>query len=224
MLEKQLFEWQDSAYKAFQCRLIPTVNPDTVIGVRTPQLRRLAREIAGTPQAAEFMLQLPHRYYEENSLHGFLIEQIRDFDQCIAALETFLPYVNNWATCDTMSPKALIRQPDRLLVQIGRWLRSDQTYTVRFGIGQLMSHYLDARFCPEYPQAVAAVCSQEYYINMMRAWYFATALAKQYAAVLPFLAEHRLDAWTHNKAIQKACESRRLTQEQKDELRRLKRL
>lgn len=224
MLEKQLFEWQDSAYKVFQCRLIPTVNPDTVIGVRTPQLRRFAREIAGTPQAAEFMRQLPHRYYEENSLHGFLIEQIRDFDQCIAALEAFLPYVDNWATCDTMSPKALIRQPDRLLVQIGRWLQSDQTYTVRFGIGQLMSHYLDARFCPEYPQAVAAVCSQEYYINMMRAWYFATALAKQYAAVLPFLTEHRLDAWTHNKAIQKACESRRLTQEQKDELRRLKHL
>lgn len=221
-LEERLLRLRDEQFRQFQCRLIPTVEPSRIIGVRTPQLRALARELEGTPQAAAFLHQLPHRSFEEDSLHGILISRIRGFDACLTAVEAFLPYVDNWATCDILSPRALVRQPQQLLQAIERWLHSGQTYTVRFGIGQLMAHFLDARFSPDYLQAVAAVQSEEYYVNMMRAWYFATAAAKQYEAVLPCFINRQLDSWTHNKAIQKAVESRRIPAEHKRTLQQLR--
>ena len=221
-LHDQLFALQDLEYRAFHSRLMPTVDPETIIGVRTPELRKLARGFAREPEAAAFLQTLPHRYYEENNLHGFLIETIKDFDQCIGALDAFLPYVDNWATCDLMSPKVLKQDLPRLLTHIRRWMASGHVYTIRFGMEMLMRYYLDEAFRPEYLDWVAAVHSEEYYVNMMIAWFFAEALAKQYDAALPYLLKHRLDVWTHNKAIQKARESYRITPEQKAYLKTLK--
>lgn len=223
VIRKRLFELKDEEYKAFNSSLIPSVDPDTVIGVRTPALRHLARELKNTAEAEEFLKVLPHGYFEENNLHAFLIEYIKDFDKCLYELERFLPYVDNWATCDMMRPKVLKRQPEKLLSFIGLWLASDKTYTVRYAVGLLMSHFLDENFDVSYAEKVAAVASDAYYVNMMRAWYFATALAKQYESVVPFIEENRLDVWTSNKAIQKAVESRRITAEQKEYLKRFKR-
>ena len=222
-LHDQLFALQDLEYRAFHSRLMPTVDPETIIGVRTPELRKLARGFAREPEAAAFLQTLPHRYYEENNLHGFLIETIKDFDQCIGALDAFLPYVDNWATCDLMSPKVLKQDLPRLLTHIRRWMASGHVYTIRFGMEMLMRYYLDEAFRPEYLDWVAAVHSEEYYVNMMIAWFFAEALAKQYDAALPYLLKHRLDVWTHNKALQKARESYRITPEQKAYLKTLKR-
>ena len=221
-IQNRLFSMQDAVYRDFQCRLMPTVPPETVIGVRTPALRALAKEFSGTADAAAFLAALPHRYYEENNLHGFLLCRIRDFDACLEQVERFLPWIDNWATCDGLAPGALIRRPDALLESIGRWLDSAHTYTRRFGIGCLMRWFLDDRFLPAYPEAVAAIRSDEYYVNMMIAWYFATALAKQYDAVLPYLEQNRLDPWVHNKTIQKACESYRVPQAHKAYLKGLK--
>ncbi len=221
-IQEILFELQDLEYRAFHSKLIPTIDPETIIGVRTPALRKLAKQVAKMPEAKTFLKELPHKYYEENNLHGFLLEEIKDFDACIAALDEFLPYVDNWATCDMMSPKVLKKHLPELVKVIEGWLASDRIYTVRFGIGMLMRFYLDDAFDLAYPEMVAGVCSEEYYVNMMRAWYFATALAKQYDAVLPFIKEKRLDDWTHNKAIQKSVESNRITKEQKAYLKSLK--
>lgn len=221
-IQRSLFEWQDIKYKAFQCKLMPTVNPDTVIGVRTPELRKLAKKLSKLPEALTFLSILPHTYYEENNLHGFLIETIKDYDTAIAAVETFLPYIDNWATCDLMSPRVFKNHLPALYQKIVIWLTSDQTYTVRFGIGMLMKFYLDDHFRPEILELVAGVRSEEYYVNMMIAWYFATALAKQYDAVVPYIQEHRLERWTHNKTIQKAVESYRISKETKAYLRTLK--
>lgn len=221
-VQTRLFALQDLPYRDFQCKLMPTVDPETVIGVRTPALRSFAKAFAKTPEAAAFMGCLPHTYYEENNLHGFLIESMKDFDQAVAALDAFLPYVDNWATCDLMHPRVFRRHLPELLAPVQRWLGSQHPYTVRFAIGMLMSFYLDEAFQPAYPAMVAAVRREEYYVNMMIAWYFATALAKQYDAVLPYLQERRLDPWTHNKAIQKAVESYRITDGQKAYLRGLK--
>lgn len=221
-VQEQLFEMQDLSYHDFHCRLIPTVDPDTVIGVRTPQLRKFAKEFSKTPDAPQFLQLLPHRYYEENNLHGCLIEAMKDYAQVIDALDTFLPYVDNWATCDLMAPKIFKRHLPELLEPVRRWISSGHTYTIRFGIGMLMRFYLDDAFSEEYPKIVASVRSEEYYVNMMIAWYFATALAKQYDTVLPYLENRRLAPWTHNKAIQKAIESYRITAEQKAYLRTLK--
>lgn len=218
----RLFSMQDLSYKTFQCALMPTVDPNTVIGVRTPVLRRYAKELAGSDEAMEFMLSLPHAYYEENNLHAFLIEQIGDFEETVAALERFLPYVDNWATCDSMSPKTFAKKPEDLLPKIEKWLRSEKTYTVRYAIGLLMRYFLDDRFCLTYAERVASIQSDEYYVNMMIAWYFTTALAKQYDAILPFLTERRLSGWIHNKTIQKAVESYRITDEQKQILHTLR--
>jgi 3-methyladenine DNA glycosylase AlkD len=222
MIQKRLFELKDTEYKDFQCKLMPTVAREAVIGVRTPELRRLANEFSKMPESAEFMKVLPHKYYEENNLHGFLIEKIKDYDVCVAALNDFLPYVDNWATCDMMSPKVLGRHPEKLIEQIKIWLADDHTYTIRFGLGMLMGFFLDENFKPEYIKLAAEVKSSEYYVNMMIAWYFATALTKQYSAALPYIVEHRLDRWVHNKAIQKAIESRCIADEQKEYLRSLK--
>ena len=221
-LRQQLFAMADPSYKSFHCALIPTVDPDTVIGIRTPMLRKFAAEFAKTEDAAAFLRDLPHRYYEENNLHGFLLEKIKDYDTLIAELNRFLPHVNNWATCDMISPKIFKKHLPELFEQIRTWLKAEDTYTVRFAIGMLMKFCLDESFDPAGPGLVAKIRSEEYYINMMIAWYFATALAKQYDAILPYLEERRLDPWTHNKAIQKAVESRRITAEQKEYLRTLR--
>lgn len=223
-IRQQLFALQDPVYQQFQSNLLPTLASETVIGVRIPVLRKFAHEVYQSGQGTAFLQELPHQYYDENNLHGFLIEQCRDFDEAIVLLDAFLPYVDNWATCDLMMPKILGKHRAELLPHIQRWMASDRPYTVRYGIGQLMRWYLDdATFEPYYLDWVAAVQSEEYYVNMMRAWYFATALAKQYEATLPILTRHQLDAWTHNKTIQKAVESYRITPEQKAFLRGCKR-
>ena len=222
IVREALFSMQDIPYREFHSKLIPTVEKETIIGVRTPQLRKYARQFARTPEAAEFLQILPHRYYEENNLHGFLIEGMKDYDTCVAHLERFLPYVDNWATCDLVCPKIFQRHLPDLLTQIRQWISSGHTYTVRFGVGMLMRFYLDEAFDTAYPDLVAAIRSEEYYVNMMVAWYFATALAKQYEQILPYIKEQRLAPWTHNKAIQKSIESSRITREQKDELRTLR--
>ncbi|MCM1100452.1 MAG: DNA alkylation repair protein [Clostridium sp.] len=222
-IREQLFALQDTEYKAFHAKLIPTVDPERIIGVRTPELRKLAKKLWKTGETAEFMAELPHLYYEENNLHVFWIEQIRDCEECIAALDTFLPHVDNWATCDMTAPKVLGRHKERLIGAIRVWIASEHTYAIRFGMGMLMRHFLDEDFDAEYPDMVAEFSSEEYYVNMMRAWYFATALAKQYDAVIPYIREQRLDVWTHNRTIQKAVESYRITPEQKNYLRSLRR-
>lgn len=213
---------QDLGYRDFQAKLIPTIDKSTVIGVRTPELRKFAKEFCKTPNWNEFLEFLPHSYYEENNLHGFLIEQIKDYDHTILAIGEFLPYVDNWATCDLMSPKIFKKHLPELLTKIKEWLQSSQTYTIRFAIRMLMNFYLDNDFAEEYPSLVAGVKSNEYYVKMMVAWYFATALAKQYDSIVPFLEGKKLDEWCHNKAIQKATESYRITDEQKAYLRTLK--
>ena len=222
-ITEKLFSVQDMKYRQFHSKLMPTVAPEVIIGVRTPELRKLAKTLAGTPEAEAFLKELPHQYYEENNLHGFLLEAIKDFEDCITALNEFLPYVDNWATCDMMSPKVLKKHPEKLYEWVKIWISSGETYTIRFGVNMLMKYYLDDTFLTEYPDMVASIQSEEYYVKMVIAWYFATALAKQYEAIVPYLEEGRLDVWTHNKTIQKAVESYRITKEQKAYLKTLKR-
>lgn len=217
-----LYQLQDRDYRDFQCRLMPTVDPATVIGVRTPQLRQLSKTLVKRADVDAFLLDLPHAYFDLNQLHAFVLSEMKDFDRCVAEVDRFLPYVDNWATCDQLSPKAFRAHRDALLPHVRRWIASEQTYTIRFGVGMLLEHYLDGDFDPVLPELVAALRSEEYYVNMMIAWYFATALAKQYAQIVPYIENRRLDAWTHNKAIQKAVESRRITPEQKAYLKTLK--
>ncbi len=221
-IQKQLFALQDKGYQAFHSRLMPTVPAEKVIGVRTPVLRKLAKQLAGTPQAEVFLKSLPHEYYEENNLHAFLLETIRDYDRALAETEKFLPYIDNWATCDGFCPKVFAKHKTELLEPVRRWLASGEVYTMRYAMEMLMRFYLDEDFRPEYLAWVAGVHSGEYYLNMMRAWYFATALAKQPDAALPWLTEKRLDVWTHNKTIQKAVESCRIPDEMKQQLRALR--
>ena len=215
----RLFGMQDTQYRDFTAKLIPTVAPERIIGVRMPELRRYAMELSKTADAAAFLALLPHRYHEENCLHGFLIGRIADYDACVAALDAFLPHVDNWATCDSIRPVCFKRNLPRLTGEIRRWMASEQTYTVRFGIEMLMCFYLDGAFDPIYLDWVAALRSEEYYVNMMIAWFFATALAKQWDAALPIIGERRLDNWVHNKAIQKAIESDRIPEDRKNLLR-----
>jgi len=200
---------------------MPTVEKELIIGVRTPELRKFAKEFSKSPFAAKFLETLPHKYYEENNLHAFLIEQIGDYGKCIAELNRFLPYVDNWATCDMMRPKVFKKHLPELLDQIKIWLKSDDVYTLRFGIEMLMCHYLDGNFSEEYPRWVSEIRSDEYYIRMMVAWYFATALSKQYEAVIPYLEKKKLDSDTHKKAIRKALESYRIPADKKAYLRML---
>lgn len=221
-ITQHLFELQDTKYRDFQGKLIPTVKPDAIIGVRTPDLRKYAKELYKQPKAQVFLAELPHRYFDENQLHAFILSEEKDFDKCIVQVEAFLPCIDNWATCDQLSPKAFKKKPELLLPHIKKWLKSKHTYTVRFAIGMLLQHFLDKHFAPAYLKQVATVHSQEYYINMMVAWYFATALAKQYDDTLPYIEQKKLPAWTHNKTIQKAVESYRITDRQKIYLRSLK--
>lgn len=222
LVQKQLFAMQDLSYRDFHSRLIPDIDPERIIGVRTPQLRKYAKTLAKSPEAERYLQRLPHQYYDENNLHGFLIEEIRDYETCIRELNRFLPHVDNWATCDLMAPKILKSHLQELLEQIQGWIASDHTYTIRFGIEMLMRFYLEDAFDPVYPEMVAGVHSEAYYVRMVIAWYFATALAKQYDVVIPYLEERRLEPWVHNKTIQKAVESYRITAEQKAYLRTLR--
>lgn len=218
-IRQRLFALQDEKFRDFHSRLIPTVPPDSIIGVRTPELRKLAKEVGTEPA---FLSDLPHKYYDENQLHALIISGMKDFDECTARLEEFLPFVDNWATCDQMSVKIFKKHTQQLLPFVKKWLDSGHTYTVRYGVGCLMNYYLDSEFSPEYMEIVANIRSNEYYINMMIAWYFATALAKQYSEAVKYIEQHRLGDWTHRKAIQKAIESYRITDEQKKYLKTLK--
>lgn len=221
-VQTRLFELQDLKYRDFHAKLMPTVNKEKIIGVRTPALRIFAKNYGKTEEAKEYLQILPHQYYEENNLHGLLIEQIKDYDICLKEIDRFLPYIDNWATCDMLAVKVVKKHLDIFIDEIYRWMESDHTYTIRFGVNMLMRYYLEDAFRMEYPEKVAQIRSEEYYVNMMRAWYFATALAKQYEKILPFIEEQKLDVWTHNKTIQKAIESYRITPEQKEYLRGLK--
>lgn len=221
-VQQQLFELQDLKYRDFHTSLLPTVDKERIIGVRTPALRAFAKQYGKTEESKEFLKVLPHQYYEENNLHGLLIEQIKDYEECLRELERFLPYIDNWATCDMLAVRTVKKHLDVFIKEIYRWIESEHSYIIRFAIGMLMRYYLDEEFILEYAQKVAEVSSEKYYVNMMRAWYFATALAKQYEQVLPFIEEKRLDVWTHNKTIQKAVESYRITPEQKEHLKSLK--
>lgn len=222
-IKNELFKLQDLKYREFSIKLIPTVNPDAVIGVRTPVLREFAKKITHNEKdVALFLNQLPHRFYDENQLHAFILSEIKDFDLCIKEVSRFLPYIDNWATCDQMSPKVFHKHRAELLNYIMIWIKSNHVFTVRFAIGMLMQHYLEDDFDIKYPQDVAMIRSDEYYINMMIAWYFATALTKQYETIIPFLENKYLMPWTHNKAIQKAIESYRISDSQKQYLKTLK--
>ena len=222
-IRSMLFELRDEKYADFSAKLMPTLDKSTVIGVRIPVLRRLVKKISGTHEAQAFLRDLPHKYFEENNLHAFIVCETKDFDKCLSELERFLPFVDNWATCDSMRPKSFRVNSEKFLPKINEWIASDHTYTVRFAIELLMTHFLDESFDESYLCKVASVKSNEYYVNMMKAWYFATALAKQYDATAIYLEQNRLDAWTHNKTIQKAVESYRITAEQKAYLRTLRR-
>lgn len=221
-IKNDLFALQDKKYKEFQSKLIPNISPDTIIGVRTPALRKYAKESLGILDAELFMEDLPHEYFEEYAIHGFLVERLKDFDEVIMRLESLLPHIDNWANCDQLTPKVFKKNTKKLLPHIMRWIESDFVYMKRFGIRMLMCFYLDEKFDTKYLDIVAEIRSDEYYIKMMVAWYFATALAKQFDATLPYITENKLDVWTHNKAIQKSIESYRITAEKKEVLRNLK--
>ncbi|MBR4831903.1 MAG: DNA alkylation repair protein [Butyrivibrio sp.] len=221
-IREELHKHQDLKYRDLQIKILPSVKPDAIIGVRTPELRSYAKELAKRDDIHEFLKDLPHKYFDEDQLHAFILSGMKDYEKCIAETEVFLPYVNNWATTDQMSPKVFKRHRTELLKHVNKWIKSKKTYTIRFGIGMLMEHFLDEDFDIKYPETVAKIRSDEYYVNMMIAWYFATALAKQYDAVRPFIENKKLDTWTHNKAIQKSVESYRITPEQKTYLKTLK--
>ena len=222
MIQEELFALQDTEYAAFQSKLTPNIPRESIIGVRVPQLRNLAKRIGKSKEAQEFLLTLPHTYYDENMLHSLLVSEIKDFDDCVSAIDVFLPYVDNWAVCDILSPRTFKKNRTRLLTEIQRWASSRHVYTCRFGIEMLMTHFLDEDFDSEYLEIPAQIHSDEYYINMMIAWFFATALAKQWDSALPYLETKKLDVWVHNKTIQKARESYRITAEQKLYLKSLK--
>ena len=218
-LQEQLFEMQDLGYREFHSKLMPTVDKGKIIGIRTPQLRKFAKEFAKTEEKELFLNTLPHLYYEEDNLHGFLLEMEKDYAVLVEKVDRFLPYVDNWATCDMMRPKVFKKHLPELFEYVKVWMESEHTYTVRYGIGMLLSFYLDEEFDEKHLEMVAKIRSEEYYVNMMIAWYFATALAKQWDAVICYIEKQKLDKWTHNKAIQKAIESYRVTKEQKEYLR-----
>ena len=222
-IRKELKKLQDIGYRKMQVTIIPTVSADSIIGVRTPALRQLAKEFSKREDISAFLEDLPHKYFEENQLHAFILSGMKDAENCIKLVDSFLPYVDNWATCDQMSPKVFKKHKELLLEYVNKWIGSGHTYVKRFAIGMLMEHFLDEDFKTSYLTKVSKIRSEEYYVNMMTAWYFATALAKQYEAALPFIEGQKLDKWTHNKSIQKAVESYRITPEQKEYLKSLRR-
>ena len=217
-----LFSKQDIKYRDFQAPLFPNIAKEKMIGVRTPELKKLAKELSGSELANKFINELPHQYFDENQLHAFIISLIKDYDICLKEVERFLPYIDNWGTCDQLSPKVFAKHKDELIISIKKWLKSKHIYTVRFAIGLLLGLYLDESFKEEYLEAVSQIQSEEYYINMMIAWYFATALAKQWYFAIKYIEDKKLSPWVHNKTIQKAVESYRITDEQKTYLKSLK--
>ena len=216
MIER-LLVLQDLAYRDFQRKLIPNINPDSIIGVRTPELRKLSRRAD-----VNFRKSLPHTYFEENQIHAFSLEKMENFDNLMDEVEAFLPFVDNWATCDQLRPKIFGKSQERLLPYIRRWLKSDHPYTVRFAMEMLMLHYLGDCFDAEFPALVASVQMDDYYVRMMATWYFATALSVRYDEIIPYLEQHRLIPWIHNKTIQKCVESTRISAEQKRYLKTLR--
>lgn len=221
-LYDRLNEVRDEAYREFQIRLVPNVPPETVVGVRTPEMRRIAKDVFTSADRDAFLNDLPHKYYEENLIHFFVLSIIRDFDECVRRVEAFLPYVDCWPVSDQATPKAFRKNHEKLLPYIRKWIASEHVYTARFGIRMLMNEFLDADFKEEYLSLVAAKQGEDYYLRMMVAWYFATALAKRYDETVPYLEARRLDEWTHRKTIQKAIESFRVTDAHKEYLRSLR--
>lgn len=222
-IKARLLSMQDTKYRDFSLSLIPNISCESVIGVRIPQLRALSAELVKSGEYTDFIKDLPHNYFEEYHLHSFVISQMKDFDSCIAELEKFLPHVDNWSVCDSLRPKCFAKNRHKLLPNIEQWLKSEHTYTKRFAIEMLMVHYLDEDFSPQYLKSVAELETDEYYLKMMIAWYFATALAKQCNCALPYISERKIkDRWIHNKIIQKACESYRIDAETKTKLKKMK--
>ena len=213
--QKQLFELQDLKYRDFHSKLLPGIDKEKIIGIRTPQLRKFAKEFAKTEEEVLFLQELPHTYYEENNLHMMLVSWMKDYGACLKEVRRFLPYIDNWATCDLPLPKCFEKHKTELLPEIQSWIMDTHTYTIRYGIGVLMRLYLDEAFLPEFPELVAQVRSEEYYVNMMIAWYMSTALAKQWETIIPYIEQKKLPEWVHRKTIQKAVESYRITPEQK---------
>ena len=221
-IKEKLFKLQDKEYRKIQVKTITNIYPDTIIGVRTPELKKLANEMFKSNNYKSFIEDLPHKYFDENQLHAFIISKIKDYDECFDAFNKFLPYIDNWATCDQSCPNAFKKNSDKLIKEIKTWIKSKKTYTIRFGISMLMRNYLDDNYKEEYLGLVSKIRSKEYYVNMMIAWFFATALAKRYDDTIKYIENEKLDIWTHNKTIQKAIESYRITIEQKEYLRSLK--
>ncbi len=221
-ITSELFLFKDEKFKEFNAKLIPAVDKSVVIGVKTPELKKIAKELISSGKSKAFISELPHKYFEENQIHAFIISEIKDFDEAVSELEKFLPFIDNWATCDQLISKAIKKTPEKILPQIDVWINSGEAYTVRFAIGLLMRYFLDERFEEKYLERVAQIKSDEYYVNMMCAWYFSTALAKQYEKTLPYFKEKKLSVWVHNKSIQKAKESYRVSDRQKEELNKMK--
>ena len=222
-IQKELFSRQDKEYMKFLSKLTPNVSEDTIIGVRIPEIRKLAKKLVKNNEYEDFLKELPHKYYDENLLHGAIISENKDFENCIELLNSFLPFVDNWAVCDTISPKIFKKHKKELIEKIKEWSQSDKTYTCRFGVEMLMTHFLDEDFKKEYLEMVANIHSEEYYVKMVIAWFFATALTKQWDYAVIYLENNKLDVWVHNKTIQKARESLRILEDKKGYLKRLKR-
>ena len=222
-IQKELFSLQDKKYMKFLSKLTPNVSEDTIIGVRIPEIRKLAKKLVKNDEYEDFLKELPHKYYDENLLHGAIISENKDFENCIELLNSFLPFVDNWAVCDTISPKIFKKHKKELIEKIKEWSQSDKTYTCRFGVEMLMTHFLDEDFKKEYLEMVANIHSEEYYVKMVIAWFFATALTKQWDYAVIYLENNRLDVWVHNKTIQKARESLRILEDKKRYLKGLKR-
>lgn len=209
-------------YRDFQSKLVPNIPKETILGVRTPDMRKIAKEIRGTAEAEEFLSELPHGYYEENLVHFFLIAMIRDFDECVRAVDAFLPYVDCWPVSDQATPRAFRKNHRKLLPYVRKWIASEHVYTARFGLRMLMNEFLGEDFCEEYLALAASRGNGDYYLRMMAAWFFATALAKRYDETVPYIREGKLDEWVRRKAIQKALESFRVSGAHKEELKRLR--
>ena len=221
LIKEKLYKLQDKKYQEMQFKIIPNIDKSTIIGVRTPEIKKLAKEIFKGDYKS-FLEELPHKYFDENQLHAFIISEIKDFNECINYINKFLPYIDNWATCDTLIPKVFKKNTDKLIIEVKKWIKSKEDYTIRYGIGTLMRFYLNDEFKEEYLELVSKIKSNEYYVNMMIAWYFATALAKQYDSTIKYIESNKLDKWVHNKTIQKAIESYRVNDKQKEYLRSLK--
>ena len=219
---KYIFIVNENAGKGKSKKIIPNINKERIIGVRTPLLRQLSKKIIKENNYSDFLNDLPHKYFDENQIHAFIISEIKDYDKCLFEFNKFLPYIDNWATCDQSSPKIFLKNSDKLINEIKRWIKSKDTYIIRFGIGMLMRIYLDDNFKPEYLKMVSNIKSEEYYVNMMIAWFFATALAKQYDSTIEYIKNYKLDKWVHNKIIQKSIESYRISKEKKEYLKKYK--